>query len=82
MTSIANYIVEPNNEIEEKEKKVPLYEHASLHMVLKKIIGHDKILLKRNEGKNNSTLNVFDFNYIFLFYFKLYYIKKKKKIFI
>lgn len=52
MTSIANYIVEPSNKIEEKEKKVPLYEHASLHMVLKKIINHDKILLSSNEGKN------------------------------
>lgn len=51
MTSIANYLVEPSNEIEDKEKYVPLYEHASLHMVLKKIIGHDKILVKSNEGK-------------------------------
>lgn len=51
MTSIVKYLVEPNNYIEENKKQTPLYEHAGLHMVLRKIIGHDHILEKHNESK-------------------------------
>lgn len=51
MTSVANYIIDSNNTVEEKEKKVPVYEHAGLHMVLRKIIGNDLILVKNNESK-------------------------------
>lgn len=52
MTSVANYITDSNNTIEEKEKKVPVYEHAGLHMVLRKIIGNDLTLAKNNESKS------------------------------
>lgn len=50
MTSVAEYLVQPTNKIVEKEKKIALYEHAGLHMVLRKIIGHDQILEKNNES--------------------------------
>lgn len=53
MTSVAEYLVEPNNTIQDNKKQIPLYEHAGLHMVLRKIIGHDNILEKNNESKNN-----------------------------
>lgn len=55
MTKISEYLVKPNNVIEEKEKQVPVFEHAGLHMVLRKIIGHDQILIKNNESKNNFS---------------------------
>lgn len=52
MTSIAHYLANPDNKIEDKEKQIPVYEHAGLHIVLKKIIAHDQILLKnKSEGK-------------------------------
>lgn len=50
MTSVAEYLVEPSNKIVEKENKIFVYEHAGLHMVLRKIIGHDQILEKNNES--------------------------------
>lgn len=51
MTSVAKYLVDSDNKIEEKEKKIAVYEHAGLHMVLRKIIGHDQILEKSSECK-------------------------------
>lgn len=53
MTSVANYLVDPDNTILEKEKQVSVYEHAGLHMVLRKIIGHDQTLEKNSESKTN-----------------------------
>lgn len=51
LTSVANYLANPINEILEEKKLVPVYEHAGLHMVLKKIIGNDKVLVKNSESK-------------------------------
>lgn len=54
MTSIAHYLANPDNNIVENEKQIPVYEYAGLHIVLKKIIAHDQILLKnKSEGKSN-----------------------------
>lgn len=52
MTSVAKFLVDADNIIEEKEKKTAVYEHAGLHMVLRKIIGHDQILEKSSECKS------------------------------
>lgn len=51
MTSVSKYLIDPKNKIEEKGKDVPVYEHAGLHMVLRKIIGNDQLLVKNNESK-------------------------------
>jgi sRNA-binding regulator protein Hfq len=53
MTSVANYLVDPDNTVLEKDEKIAVYEHAGLHMVFRKIIGHDQILEKNNESKTN-----------------------------
>lgn len=53
MTSVSKYLIEPENKIEEKGKMVPVYEHAGLHMVLRKIISNDQILVKNGEGMFN-----------------------------
>lgn len=52
MTSIANYLVNPDNMLEENEKKIPVYEHSGIHLVLKKIIGNDQILMENNINGN------------------------------
>ncbi|CAI6354000.1 unnamed protein product [Macrosiphum euphorbiae] len=57
MTSVANYLIDPNNKVEDKDVKVPVYEHSGLHMVLRKIIGHDKILVKNNETTFSEILS-------------------------
>lgn len=58
MTSVANYLIDPNNKVEDKDVKVPVYEHSGLHMVLRKIIAHDKILVKNNESMFNFTIKI------------------------
>lgn len=70
MTSIATYLIDSNNKVEDKDVKVPVYEHSGLHMVLRKIIGHDKILVKNNESMTNFIIKivfVIIFDCIFLF---------------
>lgn len=57
MTSLSKYIIEPKNKIEDNGKEVPIYEHAGLHMVLKKIIGNDQLLLKNGESKCLFIIN-------------------------
>jgi len=59
MTSIANYLIDPDNKVEDKDVKVPVYEHSGLHMVLRKIIGHDKSLEKNNESMIHFIINFF-----------------------
>jgi len=60
MTSVANYLVNPDNMLEEYQKKIPVYEHSGIHVVLKKIIGNDRILMENNSnGKNlKETFNL------------------------
>lgn len=58
MTSVANYLIDPNNKVEDKDAKVPVYEHSGLHMVLRKIIGHDKILVKNNESMTHFVVKI------------------------
>lgn len=58
MISVANYLIDPNNKVEDKDVKVPVYEHSGLHMVLRKIINHDKILVKNNESMLHSTVKI------------------------
>lgn len=56
MTSVASYLVNPDSTVLEKEKEVPVYEHAGLHMVLRKIIGYDQTLDKNSESKSNFDI--------------------------
>jgi len=57
MTSIAEYVANSNNKIGEKDEYINCYEHAGLHIVLKKIIAHDQNLLKNNAGSKNKFIN-------------------------
>jgi len=57
MTSIANYLIDPSNKVEDKGVKVPVYEHSGLHMVLRKIIVHDKSLVENNETTFSEILS-------------------------
>jgi len=71
MTSVAHYLIDSNNKVEDKDVKVPVYEHSGLHMVLRKIIGHDKILVKNNESMTNFKIKIIFliiFDCIFYFY--------------
>lgn len=62
MTSVANYLVNTDNMLEEYNKKIPVYEHSGIHTVLKKIIGNDRILME-----NNSNGKKFKGNFKFIF---------------
>ncbi|XP_025409538.1 uncharacterized protein LOC112682959 [Sipha flava] len=52
ITSVANYLVDPDNTILKKDKEMSVYEHAGLHIVLEKIIGYDQTLEKNNKKSN------------------------------
>lgn len=58
MKAIAEFLVDSSNTIEEKGKQVPLYEHAGLHMILRKLIAHDEVLMKNNKSKTNFLTNL------------------------
>jgi hypothetical protein len=61
ITSVANYLVDPDNTILKKDKEMSVYEHAGLHIVLEKIIGYDQTLEKNNKSKTSFTLLIFFF---------------------
>lgn len=72
MTSVANYLIDSNNKVEDKDVKVPVYEHSGLHMVLRKIIGHDKILLKNNESMIHFIVKIVFLIILILLYFFIF----------
>jgi len=57
MTSVASYLVDTSNKISDNDNIIPMYEHAGLHMVLRKIIGSDKILIKNSETTFSEILS-------------------------
>jgi len=59
MTSVANFLIDPKNKIKDRIGKVPVYEHSGVHMVLRKIIGHDNILVEHNEGMTHFIITFF-----------------------
>lgn len=74
MTSIAHYLANPENNIEDKEKQIPVYEHAGLHIVLKKIIAHDQILLKnKSEGKSNLYIIIKSICLLIIFFSNVFW---------
>lgn len=58
MTTVINFIFDPKNKLKDRFLgKVPVYEHSGIHLVLRKIIGHDKILAENNEGRHDTFYN-------------------------
>ncbi|XP_050528827.1 protein penguin [Daktulosphaira vitifoliae] len=58
MKTVADYIVDPNNQITDKDKQVPVYEHAGLHMMLRKLIGHDQVLADSEKSSFSEILSL------------------------
>lgn len=56
MTSVANFLIDPKSKVKDRSGKVPIYEHSGVHMVLRKIIGYDKILAQNNEGMTHFII--------------------------
>lgn len=76
---IAEVIVEPSWKVKDECSEINGIEHAGLHMVLKKLVQNDKVLVARGEGNTFSQAvtkavlekDVSTKNLLFLFLFVL-----------